>query len=44
MDAGGKTFSPSTIVRKYKKEYDSMTPEDFERWLYEEHRLHVFFC
>ncbi len=44
MDANGKTFAPSTIVRKYKKKYDSMTPEDFEKWLYEEHHLKVFFC
>lgn len=44
MDGTGKTFPPSTIVRKYKKKYDSMTPEAFEKWLYTEHNLRVFFC
>lgn len=44
MDSQGKTYPPSAIVRKYKKKYDSMTPEEFEKWLYEEHHLQVFFC
>ena len=43
MDDHGKTFQPSRIVRKYKKQYDSMSPEDFEKWLYKEHHLQVFF-
>lgn len=43
MDARGKTYPPSLIVRKYKKIYDSMTPEEFEKWLYDEHHLTLFF-
>lgn len=43
-DNTGKTFPPSTIVKKYKKKYDSMTPQAFEEWLYTEHNLRVFFC
>ena len=33
MDSNGKTFTPSTIVRKYKKVYDSMGPDDFMKWI-----------
>ena len=29
MDSDGKTFPLSTIVRKYKKVYDSMSLDDF---------------
>ena len=44
MDADGKTFPPSTIVRKYKKVYDSMIPDDFMKWLYEEKKMVIFYC
>lgn len=44
MDADGKTFPPSTIVRKYKKVYDSMSPDDFMKWLYDEKKMVIFYC
>lgn len=44
MDSNGQTFPPSVIVRKYKKTYDSMTPNDFLHWLYNEKNLSIFYC
>lgn len=44
MDSHGKTFPPSTIVRKFKKVYDSMNPNDFVKWLYEEKKIVIFYC
>lgn len=44
MDSVGKTFPPSTIVRKYKKVYDSMNPDDFIKWLYEDKKMVIFYC
>lgn len=44
MDADGRTFPPSTIVRKYKKVYDSMGPDDFMKWLYDDKKMVIFYC
>lgn len=43
MDDHGKTYPPSAVVKKYRKVYDSMTPEKFEQWLYDEHHLKAVF-
>lgn len=43
MDSDGKTFPLSTIVRKYKKVYDSMSPDDFIKWLYEEKKIVIIY-
>ncbi len=43
MNADGKTFPPSTIVRKYKKVYDSMSPDDFMKWLYDEKKMVIVY-
>jgi len=44
MDADGKTFPPSAIVRKYRKVYDSMGPDAFMKWLYDEKTMTIFYC
>ena len=43
MDSAGKTFAPSTIVRKYKKVYDSMRPDEFIKWLYDGKKMVIFY-
>ena len=43
MDSNGKTFTLSTIVRKYKKVYDSMGPDDFIKWLYEDKKMVIIY-
>ena len=43
MDAYGRTFPPSTIVRKYKKLYDSMGPDDFMKWLYDDKKMVIVY-
>ena len=43
MNADRKTFPPSTIVRKYKKVYDSMSPDDFMKWLYDEKKMVIVY-
>lgn len=44
MDSDVKTFTLSTIVRKYKKVYDSMSPDDFMKWLYDNKKIVIFSC
>ena len=44
MDSNGKTFPPSTIVRKYKKVYDSMSPDDFIKWICADKKMVIFYC
>lgn len=43
MDSDGKTFPPSIIVRKYKKVYDSMSLDDFIKWLYEDKKMVIIY-
>lgn len=43
MAPDGKTYPPSTIVRKFRKKYDSMTPDDFMKWLYDEHHYVILY-
>ena len=44
MDSDGKTFPPSIIVRKFKKVYDSMSPDNFMKWLYDNKKMVIFYC
>lgn len=44
MTPDGKVVSQSVIVRKYRKEYDSMEGEAFFHWLQDEKGVRLFYA